>query len=359
MIESFGYVRILLHALEIFSLIGLLLLFFLERHSYGRDSIGQESWTSVLLYNILTCGAYGVYWRLKVSYALHARDRLASWQWVFVLITVIIFYKTTPKVLMSLTIWDYFIGNRLTRATGKEVSWFWTFVCGHYYLSDLVEREAVYLPLDFRTQRPGRRQRIVKAYCVALVLVLTGTGLSYWRLVEHRKKVFDSIPAEAVDRSGHWQENDEKYETIYFVDEAGLKDTYTLVKRPPTYNFGEWARYQVQTKIHDGYVYSYSWFNCIQKQKLVEMTSSLLVLRSAEDKTLIESRIDAEEFAAKRGGFITSDVVDRGWEWGTLLKSPWTCELAFISKTWDQSLYFIINKAFDLIPADETTLEHS
>ncbi len=340
MIESFGYFHILLRALEIFSLLGFLVLFFLERHSYGRDSIGREPWTSVLLYNILTCGAYGVYWRLKVSFALHARDRLASWQWVFVLIAVLIFYKTSPEALAGVTIWDYFIGNRLTRATGKDFSWFWTFVCGHYYLSDLVEREAAYLPLDFRAPRPGYRQRIIRAYCVALVFVLSGIGLSYWGLYQHRKKVFESIPAEAVDRSGHWQQIDEKYEMLYFVDSSGLRDTYTWMKRPQRDYAGEWARYEVQTKIHDGYVYSYSWFNCIQKQKLVEMNSNLLVLKNAEGKTLIDTRIDPEEYGDKITSFRKSDVMDRGWEWGTLLKSPWGCELNF-SISWGWLLQLI------------------
>lgn len=341
MIEPFGYFDILFQTLQIFSLIGLFILFFLERSTYGRDSIGHETWPTVLLYNVLTAYAYGIYWRLKASYALHSRDRFSSWQWALVLITIFIISLTHPKFLTLLMIWDFLIGYRLSKITDKDFSWIWTFLFGHLYLASFVEREAHLLPIDFRAARPERRQRIVNTYSAVLVSVLVVIAGSYWALVGHRREEFTKIPTETVDRTGHWHEVDEKYETIYYVDRKGQMNIYTWIKNPRKSNLSEWARYNLDTKFHNGNLYSYNWFTCVRKDRVVEMKPDLLLLKNVKDRTLIESRIKTEEFAELREMFLGHSAMDRGWELGELLKSPWQCELEFITEAWTESIDFI------------------
>jgi hypothetical protein len=340
MIEPLGYFDIILQSLEILSLIGLLVLFFLERAGYGRESIGRDSWPTILLYNILTLGAYGIYWRLKVSYALHSRDRLSSWQWALVLLAVFVVYVTDLKLLVVLTIWDFALGTRLTKATGQPFSWLWTLVCGHLYLASYVEREADLLPLDFRAERPERRPRFVLIYCVSVVLLGVVTALSYSSLVQHRAQEFARIPADPVDRSGHWHELHEKYEKIYSEDKEGHRDTYVMIRNPNFKNIGEWARYPLETRMHEGTLYTYNWFSCVEQFEVVERGADLLVTRNRNSQSAVENRIPTEDFALKREDFLKTDSMAQGWELGQLLRSPWSCELSFIPHAWSQAVDF-------------------
>lgn len=352
MIEPLGYFDIILQSLEILSLIGLLVLFFLERAGYGRESIGRDSWPTILLYNILTLGAYGIYWRLKVSYALHSRDRLSSWQWVLALLAVFVVYVIDLKLLVMLTIWDFALGTRLTKTTGQPFSWFWTLVCGHLYLASYVEREADLLPLDFRAERPERRPRFVLIYCIFVVLLGGVIALCYSSLVKHRAEEFARIPAESVDRSGHWHEVHEKYERIYSEDKEGHRDTYVMIRNPDFKNIGEWARYPLETKIHQGTLYTYNWFSCVEQYEVVERRADLLVTRNHNSQSLVENRIPTEDFALKREDFLRTDSMARGWELGQLLRSPWGCELGFIRETWDESTYFLFDTFWHYIFKD-------
>jgi hypothetical protein len=345
MIEPLGYFDIILQSLEILSLIGLLVLFFRERAGYGRESIGRDSWPTILLYNILTMGAYGVYWRLKVSYALYSRDRLSSWQWILVLLLVFVFYMIDPKLLLILTIWNFAIGTRLTKATGQPFSWLWTLVCGHLYLASYVEREADLLPLDFRAERPERRPRFVLIYSLSVVLLGVVIALSYSSLIKRRAQEFANIPADPVDRSGHWHEVHEKYETIYSENGEGHRDIYVMIKSPHFNNVGEWARFPLETKIHEGTLYTYNWFSCVEQYEVVERGPDLFVTRNPDTQSLIENRIQTEDFAVKRQDFLKGSPAARGWELGELLRSPWFCELSFIPHAWNQA----INLSRDLV----------
>lgn len=337
MIEPLGYFDIILQSLEILSLVGLLVLFFLQRTGYGRESIGHDSWPSILLYNILTGGAYGIYWRLKVSYALYSRDRLSSWQWALVLLTVFIVYMIDPKLLVILTIWDFLIGTRLTKVTGQPFSWGWTMVCGHLYLASYVEREANLLPLDFHAERSERRLRFVKFYSAALVLIGVATAGAYGALVQHRTQEFAKIPAESMDRSGNWHEVHEKYERIYSEDKHGRRDLYVMIRNPKV-NKVAWGRFALDTKFYDGMLYTYNWFSCVDRYEVVEIRPDLMVTRNQNTLSLIENRIQAEEFAVKREDFIKTSAMPRGWELGELLKSPWSCELGSIKNSWDDPI---------------------
>lgn len=345
MIEPLGYVDIILKSLEIFSLIGLLVLFFLERAGYGRESIGRDSWPTILFYNLLTLGAYGIYWRLKVSYALHSRDRLSSWQWLLLLLFVFIIYVIDIRLLTVLTIWDFLIGSRLHKTTGEPFSWFWTFVCGHLYLASYVEREADRLPLDFRVERTDRRPRIVTVYCAAVVGAVAVISVSLWALVQQRAEEFAKIPAEAMNRSGYWHEVHEKYEKIYSEDEKGHRDVYVMINNPEFNKLGEWERFTLDTKFYKGTLYTYNWFTCVDKYELVESRPDLLVTRNYNSQSLVENRIQTEEFAVKREDFLRNTAVAQGWELGQLLRSPWGCELSFIPQAWNQA----INLSRDLV----------
>ena len=338
MIEPLGYVDIILKSLELFSLVGLLAIFFLERAGYGRASIGRDSWPTILVYNVLTLGAYGIYWRLKVSYALHFRDRLSSWQWLLLLLLVFIVYVIDIRVLTVLTIWDFLLGNRLYKTTGEPFSWFWTFVCGHLYLASYVEREADRLPLDFRVERPDQRPRIMTLYCAAVVVAVAAISISLWALIQHRAQEFAKIPTEAVDHSGYWHEVHEKYEKIYAEDAKGHRDIFVMVRNPESQNIGEWARLSLDTKFYKGTLYTYNWFSCVDRYAVMASRPDLLVTRNDNARSLVENRIQAEKFAVIREDFLKTGAMARGWELGQLLKSPWGCELRFIKAFWRSSV---------------------
>jgi hypothetical protein len=355
MIEPFGYFDILVQTLEFLSLLGLFVLFFLERPTYGRNSLGQESWPMVLLYNFLTMGAYGTYWRLKTTYALYSRDRFTSAQWVFVLLLLFVLQFKLPWFFLGLTIWDFAIRHRLRETADIHMSHFWTLVCGHFYLVSVLEGEHHRLPIDFRNPRPARRKRIVTAYGLLALLVLGVIGVSYWRLVEHRRSEFSGIPAEAVDLSGYWHELHEKYETIYHWDAKGQKNIYTMIKDPHYPQLGYWTRYLLETRIHDGDLYSWNWFTCLRKEQLVAINQGLLTLKNAEATTRVENRIDMETFVEKRKTFLTFGAMERGWELGELLKSPWQCELGYIEEDWNEAWARTVMALLDLLPPSQAT----
>ncbi|HET9238696.1 MAG TPA: hypothetical protein VFO10_15650 [Oligoflexus sp.] len=340
MIEPLGYLDIILKSLELFSLIGLLVLFFMQHKGYRRASIGRDSWPTILVYNILTLGAYGIYWRLKVTYALHSRDRLSGWQWLLLLLFVFVVYVTDIRVLTILTIWDFILGSRLQKTTGEQFSWLWTFVCGHLYLASYVEREADRLPLDFRVERPDRRPGIVTLYCAAVLVAVGVIGVSLWALARHRAQEFAKIPNEALDHSGYWHEVHEKYEKIYAEDEKGRRDVYVMINSPEFNNVREWARFTLDTKFYKGGFYTYNWFSCVDRYEVVESRPDLLVTRNDNAQSIVENRIQAEKFAVNREDFLKNATVARGWELGQLLRSPWSCELSFILHAWNQAIDF-------------------
>lgn len=341
MYEQLGYLSILWQTIELISLIGFLILFFLERSSYGRDSIGTPSWPMVLLYDLVTAGAYAVYWRLKVTYALYSRDRLSTLEWVLILAGVFILYMTVPWIWWLLTIWDFVIRHNLKESARIEMGWFRVLFLGHLYLASATERYADLLPLDFRTIQPERRKKIVQVYSLCSLCALFITALGYLGLVEWRKSEFAKIPHGTVDRSGYWQQTGGKYDSIYHLDNRGHKIIYSLGKDERHDNSFIWLTYSLDTKIHDGYVYNFSWFTCITKDRVVESSADTLVVKSADGELIKDVRIDVEEFGKRRGKFIKLNTAARGWKLGNLLKSPWNCELDWIRTTWEQASNFI------------------
>ncbi|MDQ3231669.1 MAG: hypothetical protein M3Q07_07600 [Pseudobdellovibrionaceae bacterium] len=346
MFEPFGYIDIFFSILEIVCLIGLLSLFFAERNSYGRDSIGREPWTRILLYDFLTGFAYSIYWRLKVTYALHSRDRLSRLEWILLLVALFIFYKSLPSVFPVLTAWDFVIRNKIQNRTRMEGNWFWTFLCGHLYLASLVERSADLLPVDFRMLRADRRRKFIRIYGISATIALMIVALSYAGLVQSRKNEFAKLPSETVDRSGYWNEVSENYEIIYLVDKTGHKDVHSLIKHKLGGLMNHLIQYDVDSKLHNGRLYTWNWFSCITEYPVIEIKPDLLVLKNHEDKTLIENRLDMETFGEIKSGFLVHDSEDHGWKLGQLLKSPWGCELAFVKRSWQ----YAVASAIDRIP---------
>ncbi|HYX34799.1 MAG TPA: hypothetical protein VE954_17010 [Oligoflexus sp.] len=346
MFEPFGYTDIFFSILEIVCLIGLLSLFFAERNSYGRDSIGREPWTRILLYDFLTGFAYSIYWRLKVTYALHSRDRLSRLEWILLLGALFILNESLPSVFLVMTVWDFVIRSKIHNRTRMQGDWFWTFLCGHLYLASLVERSVGLLPADFRMQRADRRRKFIKIYSFKAAIALMIVALSYISLVQWRQKEFAKLPYESVDRSGYWHEVSEQYETIYSMDKNGHKEVHSLIRHKANGSSNEWIRHDVDTKIHNGLLHSWNWFSCVSTNQVIEMKPGLLVFKNNEDKTVIENRLKIETFDDIKRDFLVHDSDEAGWELGQLLKSPWGCELGFVKQSWQNAVDF----ATDWIP---------
>ncbi len=72
--------------------------------------------------------------------------------------------------------------------------------------------------------------------------------------------------------------------------------------------------------------------------EVVERGADLFVTRNRDSQSLIENRIQTEDFAVRREDFLKNSPAARGWELGQLLRSPWSCELSFIPHAWNQAI---------------------
>lgn len=308
-------------------------LFFFDRNSYKRDDLGAKTWTTVLLYDIVTLGAYGMFWRLRATYVLGRGRRYPAMAWFFIVCVAAYFEFAPYGAWVFLILWDLSLRAVLKEEAKINCGWVYVLLFGHLALVHTCFMERDRLPADFGSTHGSLRSSILKSFSLHCALAIFLASIAYGSVYFARLMEFNPQPDLAVgvtsDRAGYWSETrtgENADEVIYHLDAQAHKTVYRHIQPDVRHGSKTLVSYQSYARPAVDFEQQWSWFSCISKKRIIEQSADRFVTESPSGRRFTAVRIDKEEFAHKKQAFKGSELESNVWAFQNFLKSPWSCE---------------------------------